>query len=83
MSAKGLGSDATRHTSRANVLAPSSHTPRTRDDVAAAATDGSARKRKHDAYAMEDLLKPAIVVKVTHHTPALVVGGPQNILIAW
>lgn len=64
MSSKVLGSDASRpRSSRGNVLALSSDTRLNNNDgFRASSTPG--QKRKHDAYAMEDLLKASIVVKV-------------------
>ncbi|KAI1844335.1 hypothetical protein JX266_009429 [Neoarthrinium moseri] len=67
MSSRRLGSDASRQSrpsSRAaNVARPLSSDNRLNNDGGFTAGSTPARKRKHDAYAMEDLLKPSIVVK--------------------
>ncbi|KAK6078155.1 hypothetical protein SCUP234_05481 [Seiridium cupressi] len=61
MSSQTLGSDASRQISRVNGLAPSSDSRLNHHHISTPSSEG--RKRKHDAYAMEDLLKTSIVVK--------------------
>lgn len=52
-----LGSDASRSSEAADAAALSRH-------VAFPSSDSASRKRKRDGPTMEDLLKPAILVKV-------------------
>jgi hypothetical protein len=64
MSSKVLGSDASRpRSSRGTVLTPSSDA-RLNNNHGFTTSSAPGQKRKHDAYAMEDLLKASIVLKV-------------------
>ncbi|KAH6648451.1 DNA replication regulator SLD3-domain-containing protein [Truncatella angustata] len=61
MSSKASSSDASRQFSRVNALAPSSDNCLNYEHVSTPTSSGTARK--HDTYAMDDLLKTSIVVK--------------------